>query len=75
MQKIDIQEINVQIGSLIEMMGKGEEVVIMKDDAPIAKLVPYSKKQIKPQFGSAKGMITIAEDFDEPLEDFSEYMK
>ena len=26
------------------------------------------------QFGSAKGLIKIAEDFDAPLEDFREYM-
>jgi Protein of unknown function (DUF2281) len=26
-----------------------------------------------PQFGSAKGLITMAEDFDAPLEDFDEY--
>lgn len=27
----------------------------------------------KPQFGSAKGLITIGPDFDEPLEDFKPY--
>jgi hypothetical protein len=27
------------------------------------------------QVGSAKGMITIAPDFDEPLEEFREYME
>lgn len=29
----------------------------------------------KPQFGSAKGMIHMAPDFDEPLEDFKPYME
>ena len=29
----------------------------------------------KPQFGSAKGLITIGPDFDEPLEDFKPYME
>ena len=29
----------------------------------------------KPQFGSAKGLVTfMAADFDEPLDDFNEYM-
>ena len=28
----------------------------------------------KPVFGSAKGMFTMMPDFDEPLEDFKEYM-
>ena len=29
----------------------------------------------KPQFGSAKGLITIGPEFDEPLEDFKAYME
>jgi hypothetical protein len=29
----------------------------------------------QPQFGSAKGLITMSDDFDEPLEDFEEYMR
>jgi hypothetical protein len=28
-----------------------------------------------PKFGSAKGMFTIMPDFDEPLEEFKEYME
>jgi len=32
-------------------------------------------KQIpKPKFGSGKGLFTMSNDFDEPLEDFNEYM-
>lgn len=34
------------------------------------KLVQKSK----PHFGSAKGMFDMREDFDEPLEDFKDYM-
>ena len=29
----------------------------------------------KPHFGSARGLITMSDDFDEPLEDFIEYMQ
>jgi hypothetical protein len=32
------------------------------------------KKKKKRVFGSAKGLIKIAPDFDEPLEDFKDYM-
>lgn len=28
----------------------------------------------RPRFGSAKGLVTIPPDFDDPLEDFAEYM-
>ena len=30
-------------------------------------------KKKKPKFGSAKGLIVISKDFDEPLEDFKDY--
>ena len=31
-------------------------------------------KKLKPKFGSGKGMFVVKPDFDEPLEDFKEYM-
>ncbi len=34
----------------------------------------YQASQPKPQFGSGKGMFVMHDDFDEPLEDFEEYM-
>ena len=33
-----------------------------------------NKKVKTPKFGSCKGMFEMAPDFDEPLEDFKEYM-
>jgi len=33
-----------------------------------------SKKKVIPQFGSAKGKIKMSADFDEPLDDFKDYM-
>ena len=41
-------------------------------------LIKKNKKEIKkkkPKFGCAKGQIYISPDFDEPLDDFKEYMK
>lgn len=34
----------------------------------------HDKKRKQPKFGAAKGQIYISPDFDEPLEDFKEYM-
>jgi antitoxin (DNA-binding transcriptional repressor) of toxin-antitoxin stability system len=45
-----------------------------KDDRPVVKLVPVAALKALPLFGSAKGLITIADNFDAPLEDFDEYM-
>lgn len=34
-----------------------------------------NQEKPKPVFGSGKGMFIIPDDFDEPLEDFKEYME
>ena len=55
--------------------GGGGEVVITKDEQPVARLVGYRQQTGKRQLGTARGLITIAEDFDEPLEDFAEHTR
>jgi antitoxin (DNA-binding transcriptional repressor) of toxin-antitoxin stability system len=52
----------------------GEEVIIAKGNKPVAKLVLLDELKPKRKLGSAKGKIKISEDFDEPLEDFKDYM-
>ncbi|NOQ36053.1 MAG: DUF2281 domain-containing protein [Methylococcaceae bacterium] len=37
------------------------------------KLVKKNEKPV-PKFGSAKGLIKMSADFDEPLDDFADYM-
>ena len=51
---------------------------IMQDlqQASLDTLLETSKRiRACRQFGSAKGMVKIADDFDEPLADFREYME
>lgn len=70
---IDLEKDKPPLGDLVEQTLSGTEVVITKGARPVAKLVAIAEKPIR-QFGSAKGLIHIAEDFDEPLEDFRELM-
>lgn len=64
-----------QLPDLIESVIKGEEVIFTQNNLPVAKLVAIQQEKPRPQFGSAEGLFTMAEDFDEPLEDFEEYQK
>lgn len=75
MHQVNIEEAKTQLTDLIDAAVNGEEILITKDDQHVVKLVPVSKAKPRPQFGSAKGLITMSDDFDEPLEDFEEYMK
>lgn len=43
-------------------------------DFLIEKSSKEKKKKIIPEFGSAKGKIKMSPDFDEPLDDFKDYM-
>ena len=73
MRRIDMEQVRLQLEELLDIVNQGEEVIITKDEQPLAKLIALPKKP-KRQFGSAKGLIQLQDDFDEPLEDFKEYM-
>ena len=73
MQSITVDEAIQKLPDLIDAVLRGEEVVITKDDLSMVKLIPNPPvKNRKP--GSAKGQVWMSEDFDEPLEDFKDYM-
>ncbi|NKB67656.1 MAG: type II toxin-antitoxin system prevent-host-death family antitoxin [Candidatus Latescibacteria bacterium] len=76
MGQVDLKEAQEHLLELVKRAAKGEEVVISQANKPLAKLIsatPSPPAQQR-QFGSAKGLIEMADDFDEPLEDFREYM-
>ncbi len=66
----NVAEAKAQFSTLVRKALQGEEVVIARDNTPLVKLVPVGVQGRKP--GSAKGLITIAPDFDAPLDDFSD---
>lgn len=65
----------IKLPDLIASVVEGEEIIFTRNNLPIAKLVAVRQEKPRPQFGSAKGLFVIAEDFDQPLEDFDEYRK
>lgn len=73
MYEIEWDKAKSQLDSLIQSALHGEEVIITYNDEPVLKLVPVSKSNVRRKAGTAKGMISMTEDFDEPLEDFREY--
>jgi antitoxin (DNA-binding transcriptional repressor) of toxin-antitoxin stability system len=74
MQKVDITQAKTQIESWLKSALKGEEIIITQNNQPILKLSQFPPATKKRQRGSAKGQIWMSSDFDEPLEDFQEYM-
>lgn len=75
MQQIDLNEAKLHLVDLIDVALGGEEVVITQNDQPVLKLVRVVTPKARRKAGSAKGLITMASDFDAPLEDFRAYMQ
>ena len=74
METIDINQALPQIKKLLEIASTGEEIIITENNQPMVKLVSIKKDKKRPSlFGSDKDIISISDDFDEPLEDFKDY--
>ncbi|MBW4647002.1 MAG: DUF2281 domain-containing protein [Goleter apudmare HA4340-LM2] len=74
--QVNLTESSQDLVQLVEAALHGEEIVILKDDKPVVKLILIEPAQRRPaKAGSAKGLVWVSDDFDEPLEDFKEYME
>jgi len=74
MHQVSLDEAKMRLLDLIETAIKGENVFIFKNAQQVVQLVPIEPPKRSPQFGSAKGLVVMADDFDAPLADFDEYM-
>lgn len=68
--QVNIYEAKTRLSELVEQASQGETIVIAKAGTPLAKLVPlHEGPKRKIRFGTMKGEIEIADDFDAPLPD------
>ena len=72
MHQVNLKEAEAILADLIEEAASGEEVVITRTDGASFKIVPLSEVGTSPKFGSARGLIKMSDDFDEPLADLQE---
>ena len=75
MTTITIEEARARLAQLIDQLGPGEELGIMRGDSIVARIVgEQPKTRRRPGPGLGKGMISIVAADDEDLKDFAEYM-
>lgn len=70
MQQVRLDEATTQLADLIDAAMRGEVVFITKNGEQSVRLVPVSQGRFSRRAGSAQGLIAMARDFDEPLDDF-----
>lgn len=73
LRQVNYDDPKIRLRGLIDAALRGEEIIISKNDNQVVELVPVQRGKRR-KFGSAKGKIKIAPDFDAPLADFNAYM-
>lgn len=73
--QVSLVEAAASLSDLVRAAIDGEEVILLDGERPAIRLVPIPSIKPDRQPGSAKGLIWISDDFDEPLEEFKEYLE
>jgi prevent-host-death family protein len=66
-----LTDAKARFSELVQRAMMGEEIIVTKENRPVVKIVQIKPVKRKP--GTGKG-VWMSPDFDEPLEDFKEYM-
>lgn len=67
MDIVSIHAAKTTLSQLLVRVEAGEEIVLARGKAPIAKLVPYSPAPIRRQFGALRDVVSVGPEFFEPL--------
>ena len=74
--QVNIHEAKTQLSKLIQAALNGKQVIIAKANKPVVRLEVLPEARSNRKVGNAKKLIrSMANDFDEPLDDFKEYME
>ena len=69
MQQVSLHEAETQLSRLIEQASQGDEILIVEDGVPIARLSAIGSSRVGRRFGAMAGRARIDERFFEPLPD------
>lgn len=73
MAQIGMHEAKTKLSQLVERAEAGEEIIIARHGRPAARLVAISHASSMASIrGSLRGQITIADDFDELPDEFTD---
>ncbi|MGI8549584.1 MAG: type II toxin-antitoxin system Phd/YefM family antitoxin [Dehalococcoidia bacterium] len=74
MTTVTIPEAQANLPEIAENLQPGEEVILTRNQQPVAKLTAISTAKPQPVFGSSRGKLIIAAEDEEHLQDFQEYI-
>ncbi len=68
--KVNIHEAKTNLSQLLKKVNEGQEIIIARAGTPVARLVAYTPKPDQRVAGTAKGRMTMADDFNDPLPEY-----
>ena len=74
-QTMTIDQAAAKLREIVGALAPGDEIVLTRDDKPVAKIVAQPGRPVARKPGNCRGMLTILSDDDEHLEDFKDYMR
>ncbi len=75
MPTLTIDEVQSQLPQIIDQLRPGDELVITRNDQPVARLLAPELPKGVSIYGRGKSMLIAYVDDDEHLKDFAEYME
>jgi len=66
---VDVRELSSRLTELLLLLEQGNEVTVMRDETPVARLLPPLPAATERVPGLHRGEAWISDDFDEPLPD------
>ena len=76
MHQVNIHEAKTQLSKLIQEAMDGQEVIIARGNKPVIRLEVLPEARRKRRIGGVKNLIIqMQEDFNDPLDDFADYLK
>ena len=74
--QVNIHEAKTQLSKLIQAALNGKDVIIARGNKPVVRLEALPEAKGERKIGNSKDLLLfMADDFDEPLDDFKEYME
>ena len=74
MSTLTIDEVQLRLPEIIAALHPGEELIITRDDKPVARLLAPELPKGVPIYGRGKGKMSLNMDDDSHLADFADYM-
>jgi prevent-host-death family protein len=66
---VNVHEAKTNFSKLLKLVERGEEIVIARAGHPVARLTGLANAPRDRTPGTARGLISIADDFDAPIPD------